>query len=102
MHKNDYDDVIVRTRDAGIFAGSLVLHPSAEETGGRITNARRLWYWDGAATLSELATKGTSEPGSCKFPAAVEWIDVADIIEILPVSDTARLTIDAVVPWTRF
>jgi hypothetical protein len=96
----DYDDVIVRTRDAGVFAGRLVL--GSPSTHGRIHNARRLWYWDGAASLSELATLGTSNPKDCKFPAAVEWIDVAGIVEVLPVTAAARLSIDGVAVWTRF
>ena len=100
-HDNDYDYVIVRTEDAGVFAGSLVLNPASGETGGRITNARRLWYWDGAASLSELATLGTSNPVGCKFPAPVAWIDVADVIEVLPLTEVARASIDAVPVWTR-
>jgi len=99
MHSNDYDQVIVRTKDAGVFAGSLVLN-SIDVTAGRITNARRLWYWSGAASLSELATRGTSRPGDCKFPAAVEWIDVSGIIEVLPLTDAALTTFDSVRNWS--
>ena len=57
--------VIVRTYSAGVFAGNL------ESRNGRevvLRSARRIWYWDGAATLSQLAMEGTSKPENCKFP----------------------------------
>ena len=58
--------VMVRSRDAGVFYGHLEKRTGDEV---HLTNARRVYYWDGAATLSELATKGTSKPKQCKFPA---------------------------------
>ena len=90
--------VIVRTRSAGVFFGKL----DRAEVGsdGRIYAARRLWYWDGAATLSELATEGPSKPNDCKFPTPVEWIDVAGIIEVLPVTENAAAAIDGVPVWS--
>lgn len=96
----EYDNkVLVRTRDAGVFFGTLEREVE-DRTMGRITDARRIWYWDGAASLSELATKGTSKPDGCKFPAAVPWIDVTGIIEVLPVSVEAAASMDAVPVWT--
>ena len=90
--------VIVRTRSAGVFAGHL---SDQDGMAGRILNARRLWYWDGAASLSELATKGPSKPQNCKFPTAVPWIDVTEIIEVLPLSSDAMVAINAVPVWSE-
>jgi len=36
-----------------------------------LVNARRLWYWSGAASLSQMALEGVKNPDTCKFPAAV-------------------------------
>jgi len=47
--------VIVRTYSAGVFAGYIDKRTGKEAT---ILNARRLWYWDGAASLSQLAKEG--------------------------------------------
>ena len=47
--------VIVRTYSAGVFAGTLARKDGKEV---ELTNARRLWYWRGAASLSQLATVG--------------------------------------------
>lgn len=92
-----YTQVLVRTHSAGVFYGNLDLDDT--DRSGRIFDARRIWYWDGAATLSQLANDGTSKPENCKFPAPVPWIDVSGIIEILPVTDQAAASIDSVKPW---
>src|SRR3990172_2053206 len=63
MTENEY--VIVRTYSAGVFAGELKERQGKEVS---LTNARRLWFWAGAASLSELAQRGTSRPDKCKFP----------------------------------
>lgn len=99
MAKKSVQNVIVRSRDAGVFAGTLISRPS--ETSVILKDARRLWYWDGAATLSELATKGTSNPGACKFPAPVTSIEILGICEIIPLTDDAKKSIDAVAVWSR-
>lgn len=64
-----------------------------------MTNARRLWYWSGAASLSQLSVDGTSAPSSCKFPVAVPEVTLLGVIEILPLSDKAKATIDAAPVW---
>lgn len=90
--------VIVRTYSAGVFAGVL------ESRNGRevvLTNARRLWYWSGAASLSQMAVSGTSRPSECKFPVAVSRVELLEVIEILDVTDAARASIEAVPVWTK-
>lgn len=57
--KKSQQYVIVRAARAGVFAGNLVTRTGQEAT---IANARRLWYWAGAASLSQLAQSGTSKP----------------------------------------
>ena len=86
---------IVRTYSAGIFAGNLVKRTGKE---GTIENARRLWYWDGAASLSQLAMEGISKPQNCKFPVALE-VTLTEIIEILPCTEKARISIGEVPEW---
>ena len=90
--------VIVRTYSAGVFAGTLESRDGREV---ELSNARRIWYWDGAASLSELATLGTSNPGGCKFPAPVALVQLTEAIEILPVTPEARASIEGVPVWTR-
>jgi len=89
---------IVRTYSAGVFAGYI------ESRNGRevvMRNARRLWYWDGAASLSQLAMEGTSKPAECKFPCAVDKVELLEVIEILDCTAKAEAAIKAVPIWKQ-
>ena len=66
-----------------------------------LTDARRCWYWDGAATLSELASRGTSSPSSCKWPLAVAEVAVTSVLEVIPTTEAARATYAAVAVWSQ-
>jgi len=91
------DYVIVRTYSAGVFAGYL------EDSEGQeviLKNARRLWYWDGAASLSQLAEDGVSKPKECKFPKEVKRVKLLQAVEILDCSEKARLSIKSVSEWS--
>lgn len=94
MKKRKY--VIVRTYSAGVFAGELESRKGQEVV---LRNARRIWYWDGAASLSQLAVDGTSKPENCKFPCAVDRVELLQAIEILDVTPKARSSIEGVQVW---
>jgi len=87
---------MVRSRDAGVFAGTIKSRKKDEVL---LTNARRIWYWDGAASLSQLATDGTSNPKNCKFPVAVDQVLLLGVIEIIPITDAAAASIASVPIW---
>jgi hypothetical protein len=88
--------VIVRGDRSGVFFGTL-----AEKEGQEVvlTNCRRLWYWDGAASLSQLAKEGVKVPENCKFTVSVGSIGILDAIEVIPCTDEAVKNIEAVVEW---
>ena len=89
---------IVRCKSAGCFFG----YPSIQNLSkGVITlrQARRLWYWDGAASLSELAVSGTSKPQNCKFPIAVPEINLTEVIEVIPCTLVAVQSLNSVSIW---
>ena len=87
---------IVRTHSAGVFAGTLKSREGKEVV---LTDARRIWYWDGAASLSQLAMSGTSNPESCKFPEPVTEVCLTEAIEIIPCSQQAIDSIKGVPIW---
>lgn len=87
--------VIVRTYSAGVFAGLLKKRNGKEV---EMTKARRLWYWDGAASLSQLAAEGVSKPQNCKFAVPVDVI-LTEAIEILPCTPKAIKSIASVAEW---
>lgn len=96
MKKNRY--VIVRARSAGVFAGELV---SSKGTEVVLKNARRLWYWSGAASLSQLAMEGVKNPEGCKFPCEVASVELLEAFEILDTTPEARSSIAAVPVWAK-
>lgn len=88
---------IVRTYSAGVFAGFLKERSGKE---GTLLYARRIYYWSGAASLSELSQQGVSKPKECKFPQEVPSVLLTEIIEILPVSEKAKNSIKSVPIWS--
>ena len=89
---------IVRAKDAGVFYGEI-----KERTGDEVTmtNARCLWYWDGAASLMQLAMEGVTAPHSCKFTVTADEVTILGVCEILPCTDKAVQSIDKVYVWKR-
>ena len=93
----DLKYVIVRTYSAGVFAGYLESRVGREVV---LQNARRLWYWDGSSSLSELAMKGVSKPENCKFPCEVDRIELLEVIEIIDCTFKAKESIASVKIWS--
>jgi hypothetical protein len=88
--------VLIRADRAGVFVGNLISRSGTEVV---LSNCRRIFYWDGAASISQLALTGPSKPKNCKFPAPVDNHTVLGVIEILPVTDAAKKAIEAVAVW---
>lgn len=89
--------VIVRTYSAGVFAGILESREGQEVV---LRNARRLWYWEGAASLSQLAMEGVKYPEKCKFPCEVDKVELLQAIEILDTTEEAQKSIKEVPIWS--
>lgn len=87
---------IVRGDRSGIFAGEV---GEKENQNVIIRNCRRLWYWDGACSISELAVNGTARPENCKFTVTVDEIELTDAIEIIPCTQRAEKSIKGVEIW---
>jgi hypothetical protein len=90
---------IIRTYSAGVWFGNV------KSLNGAIcilTNARRLWYWDGAASLSQLAVEGVKKPQNCKFTITItdeEGVYLPQTIEVLPCTKEAVNSINSVPEW---
>ena len=98
MESNIGKKVIIRGNRSGVEFGTLVAQNGSEVT---LENARRIWYWDGAASLSQLAKDGTTNPYNCKFTITVDSITILDAIEIIPCTDKAIKSIEEVKVWKR-
>lgn len=89
---------IVRCQGAGVFMAQIVERTGTE---AKLKDSRRLWYWSGAASLSQLAVEGTKKPNDCKFPVAMPEQEVTGVLEIIPVTDDAKASIDSVPIWKQ-
>lgn len=84
---------MVRTYSAGVFAGYIESRDRKEVV---LRNARRIWRWAGAMELCQLATEGTNDPKNCKFLAPVDKVILTEVIEIIPITEKARKSIQEV------
>lgn len=90
--------VIIRGDRSGVFFGTLI---AKEGTEVKLEDCRRLWYWDGAASISQIAVDGVSRPGNCSFTVTVSEIVITDAIEIIPCTDKAIKCIEEVTVWKK-
>ena len=88
--------VIVRADRAGVFFGEIIERNGSEV---KMKDVRRLWYWDGAASLSQLAVEGVSKPQNCKFTVTVTTVVILGVIEIIPCTEQAVKSINSVPVW---
>lgn len=87
---------IIRADRAGVFFGEI-----ESRTGNEVTmrKVRRIWRWEGANSLSQLAVDGTLEGNKCKFSVEVESMTILGVIEIIPCTDKAIKSISEVPEW---
>jgi hypothetical protein len=96
--KGEYPIFMVRTYTAGVFYGELKSREGKEVV---MLNARRVWYWEGAASLSQLAQSGTTLPEKCKFPEPVSQVILTEAIELIPVTENALNILNSIPIWKR-
>ena len=88
--------VIIRSDRAGVFYGTLTKREGSEV---KLKACRRIWYWNGAASISELAVSGVTRPNDCKFSVVVPSITILGVIEVIPCTPEAIENIEAVPVW---
>lgn len=89
---------IVRCNDAGVFYGEIA---DVDGSTVHMKNVRKLWYWEGANTVENLAVDGTSRPEQCRFTVVVADMVVLNAIQIIPCTEKAKKSIDGVEEWIR-
>lgn len=88
--------VMCRTYSAWVFAWYLESRKWKEV---KLLKARRMRYWDWAASLSQLATEWTTNPNNCKFPCEVDEVELLETVEIIPITEKAKASIESVKVW---
>lgn len=88
--------VIIRALNSGVHAGYLISREGSEV---KLADSIRIWYWEGAATLSQLAMDGPAKPDECKFAVPLPEITVLGVCEVIPCTEKAKIAIQGVESW---
>lgn len=92
--------VIIRSYGAGVFYGTLnEVERCEDKYTVELLDCRRLWYWDGACSLSQLAVDGTKKSDNCKFTVFEKSIVVTSVIEIHRATEEAVKSLENVKVW---
>lgn len=93
---------IIRSYGAGVFAG-YVKERKSEVNGVTVVlvNSRRIWYWSGACSLSQLAVEGSKNINDCKIAIEVPEQEVLNVIEIIPTTKQAEKIIKGASIWKK-
>jgi len=93
---------IIRSYGAGVFLG-YVAKQTSEINGVNVVakQAKRIHYWDGACSLTQLALEGTKSGNNCRITEPVDSQFIANVIEIIPVTEKAGKNIDEVKIWKK-
>ena len=89
---------IVRGDRSGVFFGKIAERNGSEV---RMQKVRKLWYWDGACAVEQLAIDGVKNPDNCMFTVTVEEMTITDAIQIIPCSEKAAKNLSEVPEWKK-
>lgn len=90
--------VMVRTLSAGVHFGYLKERNGKEVT---LINSKRVYFWSGACSLSQLAMDGTNSPDNCKITLSVDNILLTEAIEVISMSAEAVANLYSVAEWKK-
>ena len=91
---------ILRCNNAGVFFG-IVKEISKDANGINVlmANARKIWYWDGACGVEQLAVSGCND--NSKLTIAVDEMEVMSAEQIIPCTDGAIKNLEGHKEWKR-
>ena len=84
---------VIRTYSAGVHIGYI---DTFEGQNAEVHKSRRLWRWDKANELCQVAMEGCS---SDKFSMEVPVIHLADVIERIPCTEKAKKVLQEIPQW---
>jgi hypothetical protein len=89
---------VFRTYSAGVHVGTLASKDGKECL---VKDSRRIWYWEGACSLSQIATEGSTQIDKCKIAVKIPEIWLTEVIEIIPMSEPAISCIFGAKEWKK-
>ncbi len=90
---------VVRTYSAGVHIGYVSEFGTKQPQHIKLLKSRRLHYWSGAASLSQVAMDGVGD--SSRIAVELPEIELTDVIEVIPCSETAAEFFQKVKAWKK-
>ena len=99
---NGLKAVLVRSYAAGVHYGYLKSKVS-ELNGVNVVlvNTRRIWYWNGANSISQIALEGVKNPDECKISVIIPENEIINCVEIIPLTEKALESLNKVPIWMK-
>jgi hypothetical protein len=92
------EKVLVRSKSAGVFIGELVAKNGQEV---KLKNSRRIWYWQGACSVSQLAVDGSKNLDQCKIAKIVPKEIIEESVETIQMSEAAYSNLWSAREWAE-
>lgn len=96
----DQPYVMIRSYAAGVHFGFLKSEKFTES--GKVVvleKTKRVFYWAGAASLSQLSAEGSKKPNECKISMEVESNEIVNVIETIPMTESAIKNLNDITAW---
>lgn len=92
--------VLIRSYASGVHFGFLKEEKDLL-SGKQVTlvNSRRIHYWEGACSLSQLALEGSKRPDDCRIAVVLPEITITQVIEVIPLSTESFNLLNSVKVW---
>lgn len=92
------EKVIIRTYSAGVHFGELVAKNGQEV---HIKNTKRVYYWDGACSLSQLSKEGSKSAANCKISVMIDENILDQCIEVIKMTEYAYINLNGIPEWKK-
>jgi len=92
---------IIRTYSAGVFAGWIDTNAFNEKDNQNSTiyDSRRIHWWEGSASISQMALEGFKKLSSCRIAMVVPKEYLKRVIEVIPCTNIAKEQIEGANIW---
>jgi len=90
---------VVRTYSAGVHIGYVEEFGVKQPQHIKLINSRRLHYWNGAASLSQVAMDGVDD--ASRIAVEIPEIELTDVIEVISCSEKAAEFFKGAKEWKK-
>lgn len=80
-HPNVGKTVLIRDHRAGVLVGTLLSFDGPSKCAA-LSDARKIWFWKGAAAVEGIAARGLDHAGSKVGPSVVR-VDCCDVVQMV-------------------